>query len=39
MFGSFEELELQKLISTYQILAPSGFIQSPELAKEIIRKS
>jgi len=39
MFGSFEELELQKLITMYQTLAPSGFIESPELAKEIIKKS
>jgi len=39
MFGSFQELELQKLISLYQTLAPSWFIQSPDLAKEIIKKS
>lgn len=39
LFGSTNELELQKLISTYQLLAPSWFFQSPEFAKEIIKKS
>lgn len=39
LFGSTNELELQKLISTYTVLAPSGFLKSPELAKEIIKKS
>ena len=39
MFGSINELELQKLISLYQTLAPSGFITSPEIAKEIIKKA
>ena len=39
MFGSINELELQKLISLYQTLAPSWFITSPEIAKEIIKKA
>lgn len=38
LFGSTNELELQKLMTTYQVLAPSGFMKSPELAKEIIKK-
>ena len=39
MFWAFEELELQKLVTMYQTLAPSWFVTSPEIAKEIIRKS
>lgn len=39
MFGSVNELELQKLISIYQTLSPSWFITSPEIAKEIIKKA
>lgn len=39
MFGSVNELELQKLISVYNTLRGSWFITSPEIAKEIIKKS
>jgi len=39
MISASQELELQKLVTLYTTLAPSGFIVSPELAKEIIKKS
>lgn len=39
MFGSVNELELQKLISIYQTLAPSWFTASPEIAWEIFKKA
>lgn len=39
IFWVNDALELNKLISMYQTLAPSGFIQSPEIAKEIIKRS
>jgi hypothetical protein len=39
LFGAFTELELQKLVTLYQTLSGSWFITSPELAKEIIKKS
>ena len=39
MFGSYNELEVNKLINTYNTLAGSWFINSPEFAKEIIKKS
>lgn len=39
MFWINTELELQKLISMYTTLAPSWFADSPEIAKEIVKKS
>jgi hypothetical protein len=39
LFGSTNELELQKLMDVYRELAPSGYFKSPELAKEIIKKA
>lgn len=39
MLWTVNELDMQKLISLYSTLAPSGFITSPELAKEIIKKA
>lgn len=37
MFGTNEELKHKKIIELYNTLAPSGFAQSPEMAKEIIK--
>lgn len=39
LFGTVNELEFKKLVSMYQLLAPSWFIKSPEIANEILRKA
>ena len=39
MFWANDSLELKKLIDMYNTLAPSGFAESTEIAKEIVKKS
>ena len=39
MFGTINELELQKLISVYQTVAGSWMVVAPEIIKEIIKKT
>ena len=39
LFGSTNEIELNKMIQIYQTLAPSGFFSSPKFATEIMKKN
>jgi len=39
MFGAFNELELNKLINIYNTTSESGFVNSPEIVKEMFKKS